>query len=117
MRRDLELDCDPAELVLEPPDRSQLKEIFRRFEFRGLLSRLDTLDAALPSASPRLVVAESQPWQEGDVPKLTGRIGVAVEGDGWRWPGRGSRSWLPELSWTSSATPSLSPMTSSRCRG
>src|SRR4029078_4161905 len=41
MRRDLELECDPSELVLSPPDRSQLKEIFRRFEFRGLLSRLD----------------------------------------------------------------------------
>src|SRR5438034_7540869 len=25
MRRDLELDCDPAELVLSPPDRSQLR--------------------------------------------------------------------------------------------
>src|SRR5438067_1697552 len=40
MRRVLELDCDPAALVLSPPDRSELKEIFRRFEFRGLLSRL-----------------------------------------------------------------------------
>src|SRR5437660_3990714 len=30
MRRDLELDCDPSELVLAPPDRSQLKEMFRR---------------------------------------------------------------------------------------
>src|SRR4249919_642031 len=28
MRRDLDLDCDPAELVLSPPDRSQLAEIF-----------------------------------------------------------------------------------------
>ncbi len=46
MRRDLELDCDPAELVLAPPDRSQLREIFRRFEFRGLLNRIDTLDEA-----------------------------------------------------------------------
>src|SRR3989440_8733968 len=54
MRRDLELDCDPAQLVLAPPDRSQLKEIFRRFEFRGLLSRLDTLDEALPSQAMRM---------------------------------------------------------------
>ena len=44
MRRDLDIDCDPAALVLAPPDRSQLKEIFRRFEFRGLLGRVDTLD-------------------------------------------------------------------------
>ena len=52
MRRDLEIDCDPAELVLAPPDRSQLKEMFRRFEFRGLLNRVDELDAALPAAAP-----------------------------------------------------------------
>src|SRR3954470_24609845 len=38
MRRDLEIDCDPAQLVLSPPDRSQLQEMFRRFEFRGLLN-------------------------------------------------------------------------------
>src|SRR5438552_14895085 len=31
MRRDLDIDCDPAELVLSPPDRTQLKEMFRRF--------------------------------------------------------------------------------------
>src|ERR671926_622004 len=35
MRRDLPVECDPAELVLAPPDRSQLKEIFRQFEFRN----------------------------------------------------------------------------------
>ena len=50
MRRDLELDCDPSQLALAPPDRSQLKEMFRRFEFRNLLQRVDELDAAVPSA-------------------------------------------------------------------
>src|SRR5437764_4032529 len=50
MRRDLDIDCDPAQLVLEPPDRAQLKDIFRRFEFRNLLNRVDELDAAVPSA-------------------------------------------------------------------
>src|SRR6476469_8651042 len=44
MRRDLDIDCDPAQLVLEPPDRAELKEIFRRFEFRNLLNRVDELD-------------------------------------------------------------------------
>ncbi|MBV8598135.1 MAG: DNA polymerase I, partial [Actinobacteria bacterium] len=48
MRRDLDIDCDPAELVLAPPDRSQLREMFRRFEFRALLNRIDTLDEAVP---------------------------------------------------------------------
>ena len=50
MRRDLELDADPSALVLSPPDRSQLKEIFRRFEFRNLLGRIDVIDEALPAA-------------------------------------------------------------------
>src|SRR5690349_4996601 len=50
MRRDLELECDPTELVLSPPDRSQLKEMFRRFEFRNLLNRVDELDAAVPAS-------------------------------------------------------------------
>src|SRR5919197_2097780 len=49
MRRALSLDCDPAELVLVPPDRSRLKEIFRRYEFRALLQRVDVIDAAVPS--------------------------------------------------------------------
>ena len=49
MRRDLDIDCDPAELVLQPPDRSQLREMFRRFEFRNLLNRIDELDDAVPA--------------------------------------------------------------------
>src|SRR5213593_3459280 len=51
MRRDLPLDVDPSELVSGAPDRSTLKEIFRRFEFRGLLSRVDLLDSAVPAAA------------------------------------------------------------------
>src|SRR5207245_3349437 len=59
MRRDLELDCDPAELVLAPPDRGTLRETFRRFEFRGLLNRIDDLDAAVPAAErPQVVGAD-----------------------------------------------------------
>src|SRR5213079_257275 len=44
MRRDLDIECEPSELVLAPPDRSQLHEMFRKFEFRGLLGRVDELD-------------------------------------------------------------------------
>ena len=51
MRRDLELETDPAALVLSPPDRSELAEIFRRFEFRNLLNRIDELDEAVPAAA------------------------------------------------------------------
>jgi DNA polymerase I len=82
MRRDLELDCDPAELVLAPPDRSQLKEMFRRFEFRNLLNRVDELDLALPAADRALdTTAIAVPWQEG--PKLSprGLVGIAADDD------------------------------------
>jgi DNA polymerase I len=78
MRRDLEIDCDPAQLVLAPPDRSQLGEMFRRFEFRGLLSRIDTLDEALPAAEqPR--ETEQVAWEEGAPGRPTGRVAVAWE--------------------------------------
>src|SRR5947209_10541129 len=63
MRRDLELECDPAELVLAPPDRSQLKEMFRRFEFRNLLNRVDELDEAVP-ASERISAGTAVSWRE-----------------------------------------------------
>jgi DNA polymerase I len=79
MRRDLDIDCDPADLVLAPPDRSQLKEIFRRFEFRGLLSRVDTLDEAVPAAPPMEVTGVDVPWVEGGLPKLEGRVAVALD--------------------------------------
>src|SRR5438067_957483 len=67
MRRDLDIDCDPSQLVLSPPDRGQLKEMFRRFEFRALLQRIDTLDEALPAAAPRAVEGEALPWRESDL--------------------------------------------------
>src|SRR5512133_23586 len=77
MRRDLELDCDPAELVLAPPDRSQLKEMFRRFEFRNLLNRVDELDEAVP-ASAREVEGVAVPWREGE---FSGSGGFAADAD------------------------------------
>jgi DNA polymerase I len=84
MRRDLDIDCDPSELVLAPPDRSQLTEMFRRFEFRGLLQRVDLLDAALPASAPREVEGEELPWREEPEPSnslLQGAEGYAVDGE------------------------------------
>ncbi len=79
MRRDLDLECDPAQLVLSPPDRSQLKEIFRRFEFRALLNRIDELDEAVPSAMPEVTGVEV-PWREGAL-DFRGVVGYAADGD------------------------------------
>ena len=79
MRRDLDIDCDPSELVLQPPDRSELREMFRRFEFRNLLNRVDELDEAVP-ALERIVAGTDVAWREGELPAdLTGRVGLAIE--------------------------------------
>ena len=80
MRRDLPLDVDPAALVLAPPDRSQLKEIFRRFEFRNLLGRVDDLDEALPAAEVE-VAGVDVPWREGELEPVVGPVALAVAGD------------------------------------
>src|SRR5215216_2288425 len=77
MRRDLELDCEPAELVLSPPDRSRLKEMFRQFEFRNLLNRVDELDATVPAAE-LAVQGVPVPWREG-LPLVERLVGVAAE--------------------------------------
>jgi DNA polymerase-1 len=76
MRRDLDIDCDPSQLVLSPPDRSQLKEMFRRFEFRGLLSRIDSLDEALPAAERPAVEGVPVAWREGELPAADGALRV-----------------------------------------
>src|SRR4051812_34670660 len=78
MRRDLDIDCDPADLVLNPPDRSQLREMFRKFEFRNLFNRIDELDAAVP-ARERIVAGTNVAWREGDLPeRVSGRVGLAI---------------------------------------
>ena len=79
MRRDLELDIDVDDVVSRPPDRSQLKEIFRRFEFRGLLGRIDTLDDALPAAERPKAESQSVDWREGELPSVRSQVGLALE--------------------------------------
>jgi DNA polymerase-1 len=80
MRRDLELDCDPTDLVLRPPDRSRLKEMFRQYEFRNLLQRIDVIDEALPAA-PMKLEGVAVPWTEREVEEVDGTAALAVEGD------------------------------------
>jgi DNA polymerase I len=80
MRRDLDLGCDPAELVLLPPDRSELREMFRRFEFRNLLGRVDILDDAVPAQAMRMPGTEVE-WREGEFPEVAGRAALAIRDD------------------------------------
>src|SRR2546423_1634592 len=78
MRRDLDIDWDPSELVLQPPDRSQLREMFRRFEFRNLLNRVDELDEAVPALA-RIVAGTNVAWREDALPEnIAGRVGLAI---------------------------------------
>src|SRR5438552_174459 len=108
MRRDLDLNCDPAELVLLPPDRSELREMFRRFEFRNLLGRVDILDEAVP-AQPMRVQGTQVEWREGELPEVRGRAALAIRDgrfalaqdqgvivDGWE-PGLERRLDRPQL--------------------
>jgi DNA polymerase I len=93
MRRDLELDSDPGDLVLLPPDRSELREMFRRFEFRALLGRVDELDEAVPARESIVAEGAEVPWHEEASDRLSlgegvagvaaddGRIALAVGGE------------------------------------
>src|SRR3989449_4716480 len=79
VQRDLDIDCDPSQLVVAPPDRSELREMFRRFEFRNLLNRIDDLDEAVP-ALERIAAGTKVEWEALDeLPNLSGRLSVAVK--------------------------------------
>ena len=56
-KRDIPLDLDVAEFVSAPPDRSRLREVFREFELRDPLRRLEealgSADAAAPAPDGR----------------------------------------------------------------
>ncbi len=80
VRRDLEIDFDPAALVSAPPDRSRLKEVFGRFEFRSLLGRLDALDELLPASEEERAEAVPVAWREGELPEDA--AGVLAVADG-----------------------------------
>src|SRR5690242_10372030 len=79
MRRDLELECDPAELVLAPPDRAQLRETFRQFEFRALLGRVEELDEAVPARERIGAPGTAVAWREGDIPRVDSIAGIAAD--------------------------------------
>src|SRR5262249_52980315 len=64
-----------------PPDRAELRETFRRFEFRALLGRVDELDEAVP-ARERISTGTTVRWREGLSDNLSlspGPLGIAAD--------------------------------------
>ena len=49
-------DFDPGAVIDEPPDRSKLAELFRKWEMHQLLRRLDDLEVVMPSLSTAAAV-------------------------------------------------------------
>jgi DNA polymerase I len=83
--REIPLDVDFDALVVEPPDRSTMKELFRKLEFRALLKRVDELEEVLPGAPPSEPSdAVEVTWREGGVDELRSlgtEVGLAAAGD------------------------------------
>ena len=51
-KRDIPIDLDVAEVVSAPPDRSRLREVFREFELRDPLRRLEEALGSAEAAAP-----------------------------------------------------------------
>jgi DNA polymerase-1 len=52
--------------------------MFRRFEFRNLLGRVDLLDEAVPAAPLIRPQGEAVGWREGELPAVRGRAALAA---------------------------------------
>ena len=93
IRRDLpELaDLDPAAVVAASPDRSALKDQLRRWEFRGLMARLDELEEAVASV-PREPTGPTVPWREVTPDELGRALAGARRWRAWRATPSGPRS-------------------------
>jgi DNA polymerase-1 len=79
--RELDVDVDFDALVAAPPDRSTMKELFRKLEFRALLKRVDELEEAVPGAPAEVVEGVELEWREGalaDLRALGADVALAV---------------------------------------
>ncbi len=82
-KRDIPLDLDVSEFVSEPPDRSRLRDVFREFELRDPLRRLEealgSADAAAPApAAEQALGARVRAGRLSDVEALPGDAEVAA---------------------------------------
>ena len=53
--------------------------MFRRFEFRNLLGRVDQLDEAVPAAERRDVEGQEVAWREGELSRYDRPVGFAAD--------------------------------------
>jgi DNA polymerase-1 len=70
--RDVPIDVDPAHEAAKAPDRSRLREVFRQFELRAPLARLEDAlaaddDAGVPAAMPAELATVRVRVREGGV--------------------------------------------------
>jgi DNA polymerase I len=72
INRDLDIAVDFSSMVAEPPDRSGIKELFRKLEFRALLKRIDELEEMIPAAPGAAVERADMAWREGTLAELAG---------------------------------------------
>ncbi|UTI62456.1 DNA polymerase I [Paraconexibacter antarcticus] len=82
IQRDVPVDIDPTHEAAREPDRSKLREVFRRFELRAPLSRLEEALGVPDPAHPGDGIGEGIPGGTltGDV-QLTARVREATIAD------------------------------------
>ncbi len=101
--RHLEIDIDFAGLVAAPPDRSTMKELFRKLELRAILKRLDELEDAVPGAPAEVLEGVELEWREGtlaDLRALPSEVALTVAGGRAAVTGDGSEVIVVEASTT-----------------
>ncbi len=92
LKRDIDAGIDVAEVASEPPDRSRLREVFREFELRDPLKRLEEAlgeegAAPRPVLDQRLEPAVREAGLEGPAELGSGPAALALApgDDGVRW--------------------------------
>ncbi len=83
MKRDIPVELDALEEMVREPDRSKLREVFREFELRDPLRRLEEAlgdpDAAAPAPpAQQLVPARTREGSVGELTRLPAGAQVAV---------------------------------------
>ncbi|CAN5544448.1 DNA polymerase I [soil metagenome] len=86
VKRDIEIDVDPAAEASQEADRSRLREVFRRFERRDPLRRLEEAlgDAESAAPAPTATTTVAAPVREGNLADVRAlgpgeAVAVAIE--------------------------------------